>query len=106
MQLPGPLSNSSLKKIKKSASQKNSYISGNEPFCPPPKKKKNFIKPFYTLNNRMLEQPYYLMAAQASNFLIHPYSQTQSFRTALTPSKNIFSKLFSQKLHFQNRSQK
>ena len=54
----------------------------------------------------MLEQPYYLMAAQASNFLIHPYSQTQSFRTALIPSKNIFSKLFSQKLHFQNRSQK
>ena len=54
----------------------------------------------------MLEQPYYLLAAQASNFLIHPLSQTQSFRTALIPSKNIFSKLLSQKLHFQNRSQK
>ena len=76
---------------------------------PPPhqkKKKKKFKKPFYTLNNRMLEQPYYLLAAQASNFLIHPLSQTQSFRTALIPSKNIFSKLFSQKLRFQNRSQK
>ena len=56
--------------------------------------KKFLIKLFYTLNKtplrEMLEQPYYFLASQASSFLIHSLSRTQSARTPLTPSRKYF----------------
>ena len=60
------------------------------------------MKHFYTLNKTPLGETgclsnlYYLLAFQASSFLIHPLSQTQSVRTPLVTLKNTFSKLLSQ----------
>ena len=81
MQLPGPLSTPSSKKIKKSPPKKASYTSGNGTFQPA----KILIKPFYTLNKAPLRKTgclsslYYLLTAQASSFLIHfPFLNTVS----------------------------
>ena len=69
--------------------------------------KKLITKLFDTLKTKTGEtgcfsNPYCLLASQASIFLIQPLSQAQSVRTPLIPSKSMFLKLLSQKIHFQN----
>ena len=69
--------------------------------------KKLITKLFDTLKTKSGEigcfsNIYCLLASQTSIFLIQPLSQAQSVRTPLIPSKSMFSKLLSQKIHFQN----
>ena len=94
MQLPGLLLIPSSKNLKKSTLKKNSHISGNGTFLPPKEMiklfktfspQKTFIKLFYNLNKTPLGETgcssnlYYLLATQASSFLIHyPFPNTVS----------------------------
>ena len=58
---------------------------------------KNLIKLFNTIYKTPLGETgcfsslYYLLAAQASSFLIHPLSQTQSVRTTLVLYHSLYS---------------